>query len=70
MGAAGAWRELRADRWCSTVQACTCCGRPVFGSVWRAEVDGETHDFCEPRCETLFTGYWLPRHGRPARTEA
>jgi len=42
----------------------------MFGSVWRAEVDGEAHDFCEPRCETLFTGYWLPRHGRPARDQA
>ena len=70
MRAAGAWRELRADRLCPTLLACTCCGRPMFGSVWRAEVDGEAHDFCEPRCETLFTGYWLPRHGRPARDQA
>jgi len=68
MGAAGAWRELGRDRLCSTVLACACCGRPLFGSVWYAEVDGEAHDFCEPRCETLFAGYWLPRHGRPAES--
>jgi hypothetical protein len=70
MGTAGAWHELGPDRLCSTVRACACCGRPLFGSVWRAEAGGETRDFCEPRCETLFTGYWLPRHGSPTRTEA
>jgi hypothetical protein len=37
----------------------------VIGSAWRAEVGGAARDFCEPRCETLFVDYWLPRHGRP-----
>ena len=49
--------------------ACRLCGRPLFGRVWSAEVDGEPADFCDPDCETLFVEYWLPRYGGSPQPE-
>ncbi len=43
--------------------ACRLCGRPLFGRAWSAEMEGESHDYCDPDCEALFHEYWLPRYG-------
>lgn len=63
----GEWLTLSGD-WARTAfVACRLCGRPLFGRVWTAEVDGEHADFCDPGCETLLHDYWLPRY-RPTVT--
>ena len=69
----GEWRTQRQgsagpdwarSEWARPGQvACRLCGRPLFGRVWSAAVDGVAADFCDPDCETLFVEYWLPRHG-------
>lgn len=65
----GEWRMLAGD-WSRPVSvACQLCGRPLFGRVWSAEVDGAQANFCGPDCETLLHEYWLPQHGSEAPTE-
>ena len=59
----GEWRTLERD-WSRPPQvSCRLCGRPLFGRVWSAPVEGANADFCDPGCERLFHEYWLPRHG-------
>lgn len=59
----GDWRTLTVDWSRPSTVACHLCGRPLFGRVWRAELDEGSADFCDPGCETVFHEYWLPRYG-------
>jgi hypothetical protein len=63
------WRTLSLDWARPASVACRLCGRPLFGRVWSAEVEGGSADFCDPECETLFVEYWLPRYGDSAPPE-
>jgi hypothetical protein len=70
----GEWREQRLEwtrpEWARPGQvACRLCGRPLFGRVWSAEVDGASADFCEPDCEALF-GEYRPRPGGEVQPES
>lgn len=62
----GEWRVPTVDWRRSAAVACDVCGRPLFGRVWSAEVEGRRLDFCDPGCESLYVEYWLPRHGPAA----
>jgi hypothetical protein len=42
---------------------CRLCGGLLPRTVWRAEVGGAEHDFCDAECEELYRTYWLPRYG-------
>jgi hypothetical protein len=63
------WRTLSLDWARPAAVACRLCGRPLFGRVWSAEVEGVSADFCDPECETLFVEYWLPRYRDAAPRE-
>ncbi len=60
----GEWHEHGSDWRGTGLVHCDLCGRPLPRRAWVADVNGERLRFCEPDCETLYRGYWLPRYGR------
>ncbi|MCL5957939.1 MAG: hypothetical protein M1358_01265 [Chloroflexi bacterium] len=52
----------------ANVVNCDLCGKMIPKEIWINEVEGETKQFCDDRCEAMYISYWLPKYGPKAKS--
>lgn len=58
------WSQLDTPWYATEMLHCVLCGQMIAGRVWVVQERDRVRRFCGPKCERIYTNYWVPRYAQ------